>query len=709
MAYSLSSLRRLVLTGITLLFSLFTIPALFTQNPGLSLEVYPAVTIPLGASQQEIFNLGFGGSLELGLGQPDGLLRGRAALGYTMNMTKADRGLNLIRLAIGPALNIRPSQVIRFELGLSGGAYLGIYEGAYEGSVYETDIAINPVASAEFRTAISFSPSFALGLGVGYDYYFTRSAGQIGDLWSGLRTFLGVNLRPGAASGPTNRRPRIQVDPPQFQPIFPVLLKAYDTMPLGTLVIRNNESGPIEDVRVSFFIPQHMESPRVSAPIPAMLRGAQTEVPLFALLRDSVLGITEPTLVNAQIVIEYRQGRDELRFETNESIRIYDRNAITWDDDRKAAAFITPRDPTVLRFSRNVASAVRNQGSTAVNTNLRIGKGMFQAMNLHGMQYVIDPQSSFIELSQNPLALDFVQFPQQTLDFRAGDCDDLTILFTALMEAAGIPAAFITTPGHIFAAFSLQMSEQEARATFASVNDLIFINGQTWVPVEVTLMGRDFLEAWSVGARQWREASQSGTVEFFTVQDAWTAFEPTGFASEALSINYPQDAQVIPSYLAVLNRFIERELAPQVEDLQTRIAQANNNPRLVNRLGVLYSRFGLYDRAIPVFQSIISRQDFGPALVNLGNIYFAQNNLSQAVGLFERALRLQPDDTVTLLNLARAQFELKLYDQARRNYQTASVLDPVSAERFSFIASASTDTARASAALDRSFILWKED
>ena len=50
------------------------------------------------------------------------------------------------------------------------------------------------------------------------------------------------------------------------------------------------------------------------------------------------------------------------------------------------------------------------------------------------------------ELDKN--AVDFLQFPRQTLVYGAGDCDDISILYNSLLESVGIRTAFITIPGH---------------------------------------------------------------------------------------------------------------------------------------------------------------------------------------------------------------------------------------------------------------------
>ena len=49
------------------------------------------------------------------------------------------------------------------------------------------------------------------------------------------------------------------------------------------------------------------------------------------------------------------------------------------------------------------------------------------------MQYVSDPRSS----------TEYVQFPTQTIEVAGGDCDDLSVAFSALLESIGIQTAFV--------------------------------------------------------------------------------------------------------------------------------------------------------------------------------------------------------------------------------------------------------------------------
>ena len=108
--------------------------------------------------------------------------------------------------------------------------------------------------------------------------------------------------------------------------------------------------------------------------------------------------------------------------------------------------------------------------------------GLFERERLFGLAYVVDPSTSYVEKSANKSAVDSLQFPHQTLFYRGGDCDDMSILFSALLEAVGVKTAFITIPGHIFMAFALNMNEETARATFLNPDELIFARAPRGFP-----------------------------------------------------------------------------------------------------------------------------------------------------------------------------------------------------------------------------------
>ena len=252
----------------------------------------------------------------------------------------------------------------------------------------------------------------------------------------------------------------------EFVNIFPVFFKYYDNNPIGKVTIKNAENVPVENVKVSFYEKQYMNNPKEAEIIERMEPGEEKEVELYGLFTSKILEITEGTKLSSLITIDYTKEGQLLTREFIETVRVYNRNAMTWDDDRKASAFVTAKDPNVLKFAKNVVGWIKNDMSRAVNENLQIAIALHETLDLYGISYIIDPTTPYIELSQNELAIDYLQFPKQTLEFLAGDCDDLSILYASLLEASGIETAFVTTPGHIFIAFNLGMSPDEARDRF---------------------------------------------------------------------------------------------------------------------------------------------------------------------------------------------------------------------------------------------------
>lgn len=654
--------------------------------------------VPLSDST-ELFEIGYGATLAGRYQFGSSPLHGVGGFSFSSLATKASSSVNILDLGVGPALILQPGEAdaVDLEIGTRIGGYLSLYEG---------ESGSNPFGTGYGAIRFRVSESFRIGTGAGYSYYPAAIPDPNEVLFQGIQGFLTIRWSPGTSR--REQRPEIRIEPPSFDRIFPVFYRYYDENEIGQVEVVNEERGDIRDVEVSVFVPQYMDAPQVVATFEEIPRDERVTVPLKALFAERILGITENTSVQARIAVRYTRNDITLEAERADTLRIQNRNQMTWDDDRKAAAFVTAGDPTVLRLSRNVTAVTRRMLNVAVNERLRSAMAIHETLGLYGIEYVIDPDSSYIELSQNESALDYLQFPVQTLDYRAGDCDDLSILYCALFESVGIPTAFVTVPGHIFMAFDLGVSEQEARRTFADPDQLIFHNGTAWIPVETTIVGQDFLQAWSTGASQYREHGRRDAVGFYPVRDAWSIYEPTGFASEALAVSFPNDEAIGGRYETVLTRFIEREIAPQVQDLEQRIAQ-RPSPRLYNRLGTLYARYGLYDRAIETFRRALSEEPYAPSLYNMANIFFVRGNVTEALSYYRQAVTLRPDDPEGLIGLARAHFELGRYDEAASHFEEARIIDPEVAEPFAYIVSESVSTGRASAAAERNRVIWEDE
>jgi len=671
----------------------------------LTFGLTPGGLIPLGKSA-DLYKLGFG--LELSgeysiPGKPQFFLSGN--LGYSHPPTRADSGLSIFSIGAGSGVNYQITPKLFGKGYIQAGGY---YASLFEESEFGKSSALNPYAAAGTGLYYKINSNLSAGAQVSYRYYF--------GIYNALGFSLGTMYQFGGRKRGLEQQYRLtpltgnhlEIVNIEFDDVFPVFFKYYDDQAIGKALLRNREKFPLTDIKVQLLVKQYMDSPKECG-APSMLKeGEEQFIDLRALFTDRVLSITEGNKVAAEITVQYKY-KEQLYTNTKVStLSLYDRNATRWDDDRKAAAFVTAKDPAVLRFSKSVAGVVKEKGSKSVNENLRVAMAIHESIHLLGVNYVIDPTTPYTEFSKNEQAVDYLQFPRQTLDYRAGDCDDLSILYTALLESVGIETAFITTPGHIYIAFNAGVSPRLAHEQFSKQEDLIYKRDGTWIPVEVTATEEGFIKAWELGAKLWREASAKGDARFYPVREAWKVYNPVGLPGEAELIELPSEEMIAKSYLQELSKYINQEIYPQVAQLENEIRRHGESPVLRNKLGVLYARYGLIEMAQKEFIRVLKEDDsYVPALLNMGNIYFLQNNMKQAQKYYTLAAEQKPDDPKTLLCIARVNHELENYGTVRELYQKLKAMDPDLASRFAYLDLRGEEALRAAeAAREKEVMVW---
>jgi len=668
----------------------------------LDISVTPGMSIPLGPTQGDgtkIYTFGGGADVTAEYIFPSvPILYTEALVGYDLMGTVADSNLSLVSVGAGTGLTFKPLPIFDIRTALAGG---------YAVSLLQDATGSNLFVKANVTAFYNPIPILSVGLGLSYKHYwqlpdFGASDAAIMTLYNGLGVFLGSSIHIGAL----HRKSLLEMRKIEIYPVFPVFYKHYETNPVGMMKLFNDEPAAIRDVQASFFVPQYMDKPIYSQSIEEIGRGEELTVPLYALFTDNILQVTEGTKASAEIRVEYTLTGSDMETALTQTLLVYYRNAMTWDDDRKAASFVTAKDPAVLKYAKAIGGLARAEGNPAVNLPFRKAMGIFESLGLYGMKYVIDPNSSYDELSQSDTALDYLQFPIQTLTYRAGDCDDLSILYSALLEAVGVETAFVTVPGHIYVAFALDLSQEDSSRLFSNREDLIFQDNDTWIPVEITMIDEGFLAAWRQGAKQWRENRTAETAAFFPIREAWSTYPPTGIIERDSDVTLPDLGTLTPRYTSTLDHFVELQIKDRTLELQEEIRK-NNNPRLINKLGVLYARFGLYDKAKNEFQRAASANNLS-AMVNLGNLYYIDKDLQRAVGQFERALELDPDNPAVLLGLAKANYELENYGSVKDFYSRLQAQNPQLASKFAYLTQKQTDTARAADISMPDSVLWDE-
>jgi tetratricopeptide (TPR) repeat protein len=682
---------------------------------GFGLRFTPGIELPLGASA-DYFGLGAAGTLsgEFSFATLPRLFAA-ADIGYNLIPINNGDSVSIIRAGGAFGAAVRIIDRLSIKALASGGYYYGFL------NTGDADGAGRPYFTAGAGLDFMLSPSFDIGLEVSYRNYL--------GLYDSLGVVLGASLylsgtearesayrrslpaRPELLQGARTPGPNegIRMSNLSFNQVFPVFYKYYDDNPIGSLALYNQENEELTDVSLAFNIKQYMDAPKVSFKAERMASGDLKQVDIFALFNDSVMGVTEGTKTAAEIILEYRKDGELYRDVLTETVRLYDRQAMTWDDDRKAAAFVTAKDPKILTFAKNVAGMVRDQGNNAVNRNLLTAMGLFNALELYGVSYIIDPTTPYAEYSETQNQVDFLQFPRQTLEYGAGDCDDLSILYSAILEAVGLKTAFVTVPGHIYMAFSINESAEKVKRLFYNTDDVILMNDEIWIPVELTVREGGFIKAWQEGARQWREYRPRGQAGFYEIREAWQEYEPVGLPGGDTVIALPGEDTIVRFFLEEVNRYIDREIYPQVVKLENEIADSGGSPYRINKLGILYAKYGKIEDAALQFQKAVEEREYVPALINLGNVYYLRKDWQKALIFYQRAAAEDPDNDQAILCTAKVYHEMENYQLAQENYNELKKINPKLAGEFAYIDMGLSDGTRAADVIrQRESILWSD-
>jgi hypothetical protein len=567
-----------------------------------------------------------------------------------------------------------------------------------------TDISYYDSAAAKNASGLAFSargmlgfeyriiPSLAMTLSGGYATYFGTQA----QIFSAIEVALSLKYDLQSMGG---TKSKVKVVEPKLDAVFPSLYAYYDDNPFGTVKVVNGEDCGITDVKVSFNAGHYMDQPKVCGEYSHIARGASVVVPVKALFTDSVLLITQGTDAKGEIIVEYNLLGSPRVTRVPLDFRMHHRNAITWSDDRRAASFVSPTNPAALWFAKFASGVVRDRFRGDINRPLQYAIGMFEAERLYGLNYVVVPANDYSVKHGLKDYVDSVQFPHQTLSNRGGDCSDLAVLFTTLMQSVGVEAAFITIPGHIFAAFDTGLSEDDARLSFYDPGLLIYKDGKAWVPVEITMVKDGFIKAWRVAAKEWYDSNKKGTAAFYPLPDCWKIYPPAAFPAVNPRFTLPSDSDEAVAFDGALDRFVARQIQPAVQSLGDGLAKEAPAVR-ANELGVLYARYGMLKESWAQL-SDSAKAGTQVAWTNLANVAYLRKDYKLALQYYQWSYSQNNADDNALLGMARCQYELEDFNSSDSAYALLESRNPALAGKFGYLASIYGGQGRAWSLADR--------
>jgi hypothetical protein len=283
--------------------------------------------------------------------------------------------------------------------------------------------------------------------------------------------------------------------------IYPSAYEAFAYKPVGEVHVRNISTLPIQ-ARALFFVEEYMDQPTESAQV-TIAPGSEAVIPLTAVFNARVKNVAKTMIQEGTVSVTATVAED---YDDKMQTRVLIHGKNDWDGDILSLRyFVTPDEPEIIRYSRDVLLAERDSlavGPKALNAfrNARILFNSFAGK----MTFVSDPRQS----------ADYVQYPVETLKIRGGDCDDMTVCFASLLSSVGIGTAFVDVvpPDHPDRAHVYLLFDSGVPPTMGgmiSSNEKRYVTRRSksgeetlWIPIETTVVTSGFEKAWEQGAQQ---------------------------------------------------------------------------------------------------------------------------------------------------------------------------------------------------------------
>ena len=573
--------------------------------------------------------------------------------------------------------------------------------------------AWNFQASMGGRVAFNPSYNFSIELRPAVEYYNSFSPLV---RFNGFTLTLGISGHYRFGTDPDDPKAEIrsiEFNQPHIDDMFAAMQSYYVNNPSGEVTIRNTENYALTDMNVTFFQPGYMNIATQVAEIPSLEPGEELVVPIYASFDQNVFSLEGVTPLTGELRVDYTLRTRTASQTLPMAYDLYDKNSLTWDDDRKVAAFITSGDSALanyVSFLRQACKDVTNPGySDAVQTAMQVFYGLTEI----GCLYQRDPTLSYEDAKGDTLVVDSVNLPRETLTKLAGDCDDLTVLFNAMLESAGLETGFVTVPGHIYSIFNTGIGARDYRLIHPDKSMTVSINGTLWVPLEITFISEDdFDVAWRAGAEEFtRFVDVEGALGLYFTREAQNTYRPVGFEERDLGLQYGDRTRIVRDF----DEALEDAARLVIEDFD-RVARDDNSKGSWNRLGIVAARYEDFSTAENAFFSSLSLdRNYVPAKINLANVYFSREEYQNALRLYHEAEERLRDIGRSgsasyarlLLNISRTYHEVENFDQAARYSSMLAEVNPQLADRYAYLADSAG--ARAADVTAASGILFVEE
>ncbi len=466
--------------------------------------------------------------------------------------------------------------------------------------------------------------------------------------------------------------PQIVLKDLHLDKVFSAAYKKYANNPVGRIRIKNASGTEYRGLTLTFSIKGYMDFP-TSVDVPRLSANESLELDLKAAFNNRILEIDEDTGVQVEVALNFvRDGRQD-SIKMTSPMTIFGKNAIAWKEANMIGAFVTPKDDTLRDFVR----AAINENKPVVgplSDNLVTAMTLFDVFTAHEIRYVVDPNNPFSEISDD--RVDYVQFGRETLKIKSGDCDDLTVLMSAGLENLGIETAILDVPGHLLFMFDSGVPVTQKDRISLQDNLMVEVADTIWIPVEATMIGTSFAEAWAEGARKYYKYADNKSLQITMMRDAWKEFQPVTLNPANYTIDVPSKERVEPLVSREQNILLQKSLDRLVKPYEVMSQQGAGGSKALMQVAIIYAKYGLYSKANMIFDKIIlDNPDDSAVHNNRGNIHYAQGDFQRALETYVYAEQLAANDPGVKVNMAMSYYQMGQLDKAREKFSEAKMIN----------------------------------
>lgn len=299
--------------------------------------------------------------------------------------------------------------------------------------------------------------------------------------------------------------------------IYPTFFDAYLDLPFayGVVVNLTDETLTIKpSVKIEGVHTENIQSPAVRvAPHDTL------QIPYYVIIPESY---SKDKAVLSYTDFYVTAGASEPDDHLQKAVLVNSVNS--WDGKVSNLKYFIKKD---LGFSMEYSKNILSKNKSFLDTVPSVLSVFYKAKLLFN-----DFVSRLVYTSDPRATAEYVQFPNQTIELKGGDCDDLSVAYSSLLESVGIQTALVDYKAdgkirHVNLLFNTELTPSQA--VLITNNDSKYFvrenpegKDQVWLPVETTSL-TDFNTAWKLGVEKFnRDAIQqlgiaTGKVEIIDI------------------------------------------------------------------------------------------------------------------------------------------------------------------------------------------------